>query len=285
MDMQDNAVVVGVDGTAKDALAVEWAADEAQRTGRSLHLVWALDLAAAGFTPGLAMINDASLGGDVVEAAAEQVRSRLPDLAVTSAARTGSAAAILVEASARASLVVVGARGLGRIAGRLLGSVSQKVAAHADCPVVVVRGVTRPQGPVVVGVSPWDVHDGVLEFACEQARGRGVGVRLVHATQPLTVPLEDIAVRQALVQAGRDRATELEALAQTWGERYPDVPVTSTVVTEHPINVLTDEATTAGLVVVGSRGRRGLLGVRLGSVALGVLHEVPLAAVVPVPAH
>jgi len=36
-------------------------------------------------------------------------------------------------------LIVMGSRGLGRLAGALLGSQSQKVVRHATCPVLIVR--------------------------------------------------------------------------------------------------------------------------------------------------
>ena len=36
-------------------------------------------------------------------------------------------------------LIIMGSRGLGKLAGLLLGSQSQKVVQHASCPVLIVR--------------------------------------------------------------------------------------------------------------------------------------------------
>lgn len=50
------------------------------------------------------------------------------------------AEAILSVANVREiDLIVMGTRGLGRLAGALLGSQSQKVVAHASCPVLLAR--------------------------------------------------------------------------------------------------------------------------------------------------
>lgn len=48
--------------------------------------------------------------------------------------------AIIDVANTRGSdVIVMGSRGLGRLAGLLLGSTSQKVVSHAPCPVLIVR--------------------------------------------------------------------------------------------------------------------------------------------------
>jgi len=51
-----------------------------------------------------------------------------------------AAEAIIDVAKTRKSdLIVMGSRGLGRLAGLVLGSTSQKVVSHAPCPVLIVR--------------------------------------------------------------------------------------------------------------------------------------------------
>ncbi|MEW5938314.1 MAG: universal stress protein [Chloroflexota bacterium] len=53
----------------------------------------------------------------------------------------GSAAEAIVKVATtrQSDVIVIGSRGLGRLAGALLGSTSQKVISHAPCPVLVVR--------------------------------------------------------------------------------------------------------------------------------------------------
>ena len=51
-----------------------------------------------------------------------------------------AAEAIIEVAKTRNSdVIIMGSRGLGRLAGLLLGSTSQKVVSHAPCPVLIVR--------------------------------------------------------------------------------------------------------------------------------------------------
>jgi nucleotide-binding universal stress UspA family protein len=56
----------------------------------------------------------------------------------------GDPSEALIQASEGAELLVVGRRGIGGFARAMLGSVSQRCAQHAACPVVVVRQENDP---------------------------------------------------------------------------------------------------------------------------------------------
>ncbi|MDH6228297.1 MULTISPECIES: universal stress protein [Streptomyces] len=67
-------------------------------------------------------------------------RAARPDVVVEPRLVRSRIRSALLTASGDARLVVVGARGRGGFQGLLLGSVSQALLHHADCPVIVVRG-------------------------------------------------------------------------------------------------------------------------------------------------
>jgi nucleotide-binding universal stress UspA family protein len=69
----------------------------------------------------------------------KEVLGEDPPALVRPQVKEGNAAKLLIDLSKDADLLVVGTRGFGGFVGLLMGSVSQHVAAHASCPVVVVR--------------------------------------------------------------------------------------------------------------------------------------------------
>ncbi|WP_052436470.1 universal stress protein [Georgenia sp. SUBG003] len=181
LQVPDGAVVAGVDGSQRSAHAADWAAGEAERRGAPLHLLYVFEWPAVteGYDPGVTP--DLRAGADrLLTEQVKTVAANHPGLAATGQMIVSHPAVVLVEASKEAAVVVVGARGLGRFTGPLLGSVSQKVAAHAHGPVMVVREqVGKLPGPVVVGADPLDPSTEVLRFAFEEARRRDVGVTVV----------------------------------------------------------------------------------------------------------
>ena len=142
-----NAIVVGVDHSPGARAALLFANEEARLRGATLHAVHAWIWGYVGYT-GLELGDVPVLGGEVhdVQAAAEAalvaiVRQVLPetDVPIEMRAVMGTPAAVLVDESKNADLLVVGSRGHGGFAQLLLGSVSQQCAHHAACPVVIVH--------------------------------------------------------------------------------------------------------------------------------------------------
>ncbi|MDG4766854.1 universal stress protein [Solwaraspora sp. WMMD406] len=137
----DGPVLVGVDGSAHADTALHVAADEAASRGTTLallHVWWPSSM--RDTTEVVAADGARREAGEVLDSATATVRRRHPDLPVDQRPVEGvEADAVMVEASRKASLVVVGSRGRGGFAGLLLGSVSQTLVHHAHCPVLVAR--------------------------------------------------------------------------------------------------------------------------------------------------
>ena len=137
-------------------------------------------------------------------------------------------------------------------------------------------------GPVVVGVDPGDPLPEVIDFGFRAAASREVGVRLVAAFVPAPGEVDLGQVRGALADAVQRRTQEIEQLAQEWRERYPGVPVELEMTEADAVDTLADAVEDAAVLVVGSRGRRGLVGKRLGSVAQSLVHVAPVVTVLPI---
>lgn len=141
-------IVVGVDGSAAGAGAVDFAFAEAALRGVGIVALhawtpwntpvpasWSADMPYANEPEAPAAREERLLH----EALAGR-REAHPGVRVKHEVVQGGAREALIEASRTAQLLVVGARGRGGFAGLLLGSVSQAVLQHARCPVAVVRG-------------------------------------------------------------------------------------------------------------------------------------------------
>jgi nucleotide-binding universal stress UspA family protein len=131
-------VVVGVDGSTGSRKALEFAFDHASRSGAPVTAIHAWrDGARGDAREGL--VEEIRAAERILAEALAGFADQYPDVKVTTEAVPVVPQRVLADASQAASLVVVGSRGLGAFAGLLLGSVSQSVLHHAQCPVAVVR--------------------------------------------------------------------------------------------------------------------------------------------------
>jgi nucleotide-binding universal stress UspA family protein len=138
------SIVVGTDGSDIAGRALDEAIGIAQRDNAALHIVTTfsdpamirerISSGATSVAVNLSEVADSVLARAAARAAEKGVHAE------THASEADPAEAILDVASrVEADLIVVGSRGLSAVQRFLLGSVSTKVAEHAQCNVMIVR--------------------------------------------------------------------------------------------------------------------------------------------------
>jgi nucleotide-binding universal stress UspA family protein len=280
--MAAKPVIAGTDGSEESLRAVEWAAREAVLRGLPLRI-----LSAAALPPRM-MDRRAVPGPDTVSdtlgkgrdralaAAAERAAAAAPGVAVDVGVLAGAPATGLIEAGSAASMLVVGARGVGAFTAMILGSVSQYVSAHATCPVAVVREeTTAAHRQVGVGIGDPARSAAALAFAFEEASLRKASLVAVHVWD---MPYGQIAPAVwALATPGRpsleqEAARQMDSVLADWQGKYPDVQVSQDFVQGHPGRALVGLSARADLVVVGRHAVHGVLP-GPGAVRHAVLHH------------
>ncbi|MFI5928193.1 universal stress protein [Micromonospora sp. NPDC051543] len=278
--MRDAEILVGYDGSTDASVALDWALDEAERSGQPVRLAYIFEwLTVAswvgpGVAPGIWPDDTARRQvDDLVRKAAADAAAAHPGLTVTGEVYDGPPALVLQERSSDAGMLVLGSRGHGGFGGLLAGSTAVAVAAHAHCPVVIVRdgAAHGPADPVTVGVDASEPSLVALGFAAERATQRRVPLRVLHAWTPgpggaAGTPDERAAVEEAVAP---------------WRRTFPELEVTVDLVAGSAAATLIEASRSAQLVVVGSRGRGGLAGMLLGSVSQQVIQHAgcPVAVV------
>ncbi|KJF21298.1 universal stress protein [Rhodococcus sp. ACPA4] len=272
---EHNNVVVGIDGSDTASTALREAAKIAAQRELRLDIIHALDFAPYGF--GGPYIDAGGVyewveeAGKAVLGDAEKFAAEVaPTVTVHTEMAIGSPTQWLLESSAKARLVVVGASSSGKAATAVLGNTAVGVASHGKCPVIVVRerdGVVPSDGPVVVGVDGSALSAQAVGAAFEEAAFRGAELVAVHVWSDLgTAAFEDpraAALAPASLEE-EEHAVLSENLAG-WSEKYPDVVVRREIYLDNPRGRLLEWSARAQLVVVGSRGRGGFRGMLLGS--------------------
>lgn len=139
-------VVVGVDGSPSSYAALRWAARYARSVGGVVEAVCAWDTPSEIGWAGPAIDPEFDLV-QARERFAEELRAVFPEehpAGLREELVEGDPSEVLIRASQGAEVLVVGSRGRGGFARAMLGSVSQRCAQHAACPVVIVRQDQAP---------------------------------------------------------------------------------------------------------------------------------------------
>lgn len=278
-------VIAGVDGSPAGDAAARYAARLAARRSGDLRLIHVRRHPLPGYTmtgfltpedPAATRVHDDD--EQALRAVIARIRAETPMLAdVRGEITVGEPAAVLVERAREAELTVVGTRGRGGFPDLRLGGVAVQVATHAPGIVVVVPPGERDVsdlagGPVSVGYDGSPGAERALRAAAVEASLRDVVLDVVRFYDPL------------IDRAGEDAAQSVTVAAKILAEEFPALRVEARApLGDHPGHALVETTRTAGLTVVGSRGRGGFAGLLLGSVGRTLLQhaEGPVAVVHP----
>ena len=281
-------ILVGVDGSKESDAAVRWAAKEATIRDVPITLIHVIAPVVVNWPVGSLQASCTGWQEEnarrVIEQAQTTLHASVGDSELPEAhteVRHADVATILVGASRQAKMVVVGSRGLSAIGRLLLGSVSSGLVHHAHCPVVIVHAdeaqAADHKSPVLLGIDGSPASEAATALAFDEASRRGVDLVALHAWS-------DVGVFPILGMDWHKYEDEgHEVLAErlaSWQEQYPDVHVRRRIVCDQPARWLIDESQQAQLVVVGSHGRGGFTGMRLGSVSSAVAQAAKSTVIV-----
>jgi len=213
----------------------------------------------------------------------DRVQSLLPMHAgpSTKHLRIGSAAEVIVSTAEeqKADLIVMGARGLGPVKERLLGSVSHRILTLAPCATLIVNGPVKAMKQILLPLQGLSDAEAAVRFLQLKPFHDAVEVTLLTvlpSTQP-PWPGEAAAataekLEEQALQSARDYINGEAERLRAIGYQARGIAVFGT-----PSAMILQEATKlrSDLILMGTRGRQGITRFLLGSVAHAVLHQMP----------
>lgn len=193
--------------------------------------------------------------------------------------RIGSPAEVIVSTAGEqhVDLIVMGARGLGPIKERLLGSVSHRILTLAPCATLIVNGPVKAMKNILLPLQGLSDAEAAIRFLQLKPFHDPVEITLLTvlpSTQP-PWPVEAAAAetleKQAL-QSARGYIESVTERLRALGYQAQGIAVLGT-----PSAMILQEASNlrSDLILMGTSGRQGITRFVLGSVSHALLHKMP----------
>ncbi|WP_330300642.1 universal stress protein [Streptomyces sp. NBC_00503] len=229
-------------------------------------------------------------GENLLRETSAELRRLHPLLDITTRVVGGPPSEALAAAARSSTMLVIGSRGLGSIAGLVVGSVVSATMAATEHPVVVVRSSGNPvapanglrtRGAIVADVETRRPCDSLLAFAFEGAAHRRAALHVLHGWTPPPIlsyaPALDPGVLQEMAHG---ITAALEELFRPWRDKFPSVEVEARA----PIGQAAIQLVEAGFqapLAVGRRIRSSAFGPHVGPITHALLHHstAPVAVV------
>jgi len=211
----------------------------------------------------------------------DRVQSLLPPHAGPSTKRLelGSPAEVIVTTAEhdKIDLIVMGARGVGPIKERLLGSVSHRILTLAPCAKLIVNGPVKGMNQVLLPLQGPDDTEAAVRFLELKPFHEAVELALLTVLPTVQPPWPVGAaaaeqLEERALQSARDFIESVAGRLRSLGYEARGRAVLGT-----PSDMILREANRlqSELILMGSRGRKGVTRFVLGSVSHALLHRMP----------
>jgi nucleotide-binding universal stress UspA family protein len=265
-------ILAATDFSAPSDAALAQARRLADSTGASLHVLHVVD--------NMFMRVVLADPRDYETAALRQMQDRVSDAIL--AVERSDEPADEITSYARThdiDLIVMGTHGRGRMAHLLLGSVAEKVARRAPCPVLTMRQAPATSAPkklrVLVPTDFSSSSDAALGTAKRLVAKLGGSICLLHVVERPAIGAsfgsEMYELRAAAVHEEQMAKVRIQLSQRILVDSR--VKVTSDVIVGPSAAMITTYAGDADfdLIIMGTRGRGGLAHLLMGSVAESVI--------------
>jgi nucleotide-binding universal stress UspA family protein len=200
----------------------------------------------------------------------------MPSASVKRINEIGNPAQMILQAAhtAKADLIVVGARGRSRAAEAVLGSVSHRVLMHSPCTTLIARREARPIQKVLVAVEGKADADRIVGWLHDHPFMNPVELCILSVVVPLGVAEPYmLAGLQPWSEVSRTYAEDLvKRVAASFPS--PAYKVRTCVATGQAAATVAAQSEGMDLLVGSTQGRHGLDRFLMGSVSHSIVHRV-----------
>ena len=192
--------------------------------------------------------------------------------------KIGSPAEVIVSMAEeqKADLIVIGARGLGPVKERLLGSVSHRILTLAPCATLIVNGPVKAMKQILLPLEGLSDAEAAIRFLQLKPFHEAVELTLLTVLTSTEPPWPgDAAGAAAATEKLEEQANFIDGVAERL--RAIGYQAHGVAVTGVPSTMILQQAATlrSDLILMGTRGRKGITRFVLGSVSHEVLHKMP----------
>jgi nucleotide-binding universal stress UspA family protein len=255
-------VVVGVDGSRAAYQAVRWAAVEARLRAAKLRLVHVEPLAVDTIDPGRSW----PLGNAILRSSMQDARDIEPEVDIEATSASGASISDeLLRISEDAQVIALGIDlTRTRASHGARGPLEDRVAVHANCPVVAVAPLSflapGAREQVTVGWTDSRTADLAMAAAAEEAHLRGIALTIVAVPPPFDPQLAGI------IDPPNPESALIESVAAL-ESRYPGLVINISHRTGDVSEALSRMAGASELLVLGCHHSRQPWSIRTGPVA------------------